>query len=87
MTTARIIEVGDLTAGILVPDMPGRFRFFSSHRTFDRLEGRLFGSVAQASRAARGLLARRDAPAADRGRREMAVENLVLAAPGGLLTL
>jgi hypothetical protein len=87
MTTARVIEVGDLTAGILVPDIPGRFRFFSSHRAFDRLEGRSFRSLAQASLAARGLLARRDAPAADCTSRETSVGDLVLAAPGGLLTV
>jgi len=85
MTTARVIEVEDLTAGILVPDIPGRFRFFSSHRAFDRLEGRSFKSLAQASRAARGLLARRDASATDRTSRKTAVEDFVLPAPGGLM--
>jgi hypothetical protein len=87
MTTARVIEVEDLTAGILVPDIPGRFRFFSSHRAFDCLEGRSFRSLAQASHAVRGLLARHDAPAADCTSRGTSMGDLVLAAPGGLLTV
>jgi len=87
MTISRVIEVGGLTAGILVPDIPGRFRFFSSHRTFDRLEGRSFGSIAQASRAARGLLSDRRGPSRHRTGDETSVGDLVLAAPGGLLTV
>jgi hypothetical protein len=87
MTTARVIEVGDLTAGILVPDRTGRFRFFSSHRAFDRLEGRSFASIAQASRAAQSLLARKGRSTERRMRDGASVGDLVLAAPGGLLTV
>lgn len=48
----RVIEVGEITAGIAVPEQDG-VRFFSSERLFDALDGTLFGSVAQATRAAR----------------------------------
>ena len=46
----RVIEVGERTAGIAVPEHGG-VRFFSSDRTFDTLEGTLFRSVVQATRA------------------------------------
>ncbi|MFF8799113.1 MULTISPECIES: hypothetical protein [unclassified Methylobacterium] len=49
---ARVIEVGDITAGIAVPEHGG-VRFFSSERRFDGLEGTLFRTVEQAARAAR----------------------------------
>lgn len=48
----RVIEVGEVTAGIAVPEQGG-VRFFSSERLYDALDGTLFGSVEQASRAAR----------------------------------
>ncbi|MER2267769.1 hypothetical protein ABS774_22110, partial [Methylobacterium oxalidis] len=48
----RIIEVGELTAGIAVPEHGG-VRFFSSSRDFDALDGTVFRSVEQAARAAR----------------------------------
>lgn len=48
----RVIEVGEVTAGIAVPE-PRGVRFFSSQRTFDPLDGTLFRSVEQAARAAR----------------------------------
>lgn len=48
----RVIEVGGVTAGIAVPEPEG-VRFFSSERIFDVLDGTLFGSVEQATRAAR----------------------------------
>lgn len=50
--TARVIEVGDLTAGIVVPEHGG-VRFYSSERSFDSLDGTLFRSVEQAARVAR----------------------------------
>ncbi len=50
--TARVIEVGDLTAGIAVPERGG-VRFYSSERSFDALDGTLFRSVEQAARVAR----------------------------------
>ncbi|WP_442785903.1 hypothetical protein [Methylobacterium sp. C25] len=50
--TARIIEVGETTAGIAVPEHGG-VRFYSSERSFDTLDGTLFRSFEQATRAAR----------------------------------
>ena len=58
MSIARVIEIDERTAGILVPETPGRFRFFSSDRLFDRLEGRFFRTAGEASRAAREILER-----------------------------
>ena len=55
MPKAYIIEVGNRTAGIVAADQRG-FRFFSSERTFDSLEGRQFRSARDAERAARALL-------------------------------
>lgn len=55
MTKAYIIEVHDRTAGIIARDAHG-FRFFSSERLFDSLEGRQFRSARDAERAARGVL-------------------------------
>ncbi|CAO4163593.1 hypothetical protein [Methylorubrum populi] len=49
---ARVIEVGEITAGIAVPEHGG-VRFFSSERRFDGLDGTLFRNVEQAARAAR----------------------------------
>jgi hypothetical protein len=61
MTKAYIIEVRNRTAGIVAGDEHG-FRFFSSERAFDSLEGREFHSARDAERAAGALLdARRDA--------------------------
>ncbi|SFK63848.1 hypothetical protein [Methylorubrum salsuginis] len=48
----RVIEIGDLTAGIAVPERGG-VRFFSSESRFDGLDGTLFRNVEQAARAAR----------------------------------
>jgi hypothetical protein len=55
MSKAYIIEVRNRTAGIVTGDDHG-FRFFSSERVFDRLEGREFRSARDAERAARALL-------------------------------
>jgi hypothetical protein len=52
---AYIIEIDDRTAGIVTKDVRG-FRFFSSERAFDSLEGREFRSARDAERAARALL-------------------------------
>ena len=62
MSTARIVEIEDVTAGIVVPIAPRSIRFFAAERTFDPLERRSFRSVEQAVRAARDLLARRSHP-------------------------
>jgi len=55
MSKAYIIEVLNQTAGIVASDERG-FRFFSSQRAFDSLEGRQFRSARDAERAARALL-------------------------------
>ncbi|AWN44473.1 hypothetical protein DK389_09975 [Methylobacterium durans] len=47
-----MIEIGEQTAGIAVPEHGG-VRFFSSSRDFDALDGTVFRSVEQAARAAR----------------------------------
>ena len=51
----RVIEIGEVTAGIAVPEHGG-VRFFSSERSFDALDGVLYPSVERAARAARGHL-------------------------------
>jgi hypothetical protein len=58
MSKAYIIEVHDRTAGIVARDECG-FRFFSSERLFDSLEGRQFRSARDAERAARAVFAER----------------------------
>jgi hypothetical protein len=58
MSQAYVIEVSDRTAGIVVSEERG-FRFFSSERAFDSLDGGHFGSARAAERAARALLSRR----------------------------
>jgi hypothetical protein len=61
MSKAYVIEVSNQTAGIVVGDERG-FRFFSSERAFDSLDGQQFRSPRHAERAARALLARRHQP-------------------------
>jgi hypothetical protein len=58
MTQAYIIEIESRTAGIVARDEQG-YRFFSSDRAFDGLEGREFRSARDAERAARTLLQQR----------------------------
>ena len=58
MPNAYIIEIQNRTAGIVARDAQG-FRFFSSERIFDSLEGRQFRSARDAERAARALLSER----------------------------
>jgi len=58
MTKAYIIEIHDRTAGIIARDAQG-FRFFSSERLFDSLEGRQFRSARDAERAARAVFSER----------------------------
>jgi hypothetical protein len=61
MPQAYIIEVGSRTAGIVAKDERG-YRFYSSDRIFDGLEGRQFRSARDAERAARSLLQERVTP-------------------------
>lgn len=58
MSIARVIEIEDLTAGIVLPHAPGHFRFFSSNRLFDRLERKSFRTAKEAVAAAHALFAR-----------------------------
>jgi hypothetical protein len=60
---AYVIEIGSRTAGIVARDERG-YRFFSSDRAFDGLEGREFRSARDAERAARTLLQQRRHPIA-----------------------
>lgn len=76
MTTATIIELGDISAGILVPESRG-FRFFAAGSPFHRLEGASFGSIEQAKRAARALLR----PGRSRERTERAEERSMSGPP------
>ena len=62
MTQAYIIEIDSRTAGIVTRNERA-FRFFSSDRAFDRLEGREFASTRDAERAAKALLRARRHPA------------------------
>jgi len=57
-SNAYIIEIHDRAAGIITRDERG-FRFFSSERLFDSLEGRQFRSAREAERAARAVLSER----------------------------
>jgi hypothetical protein len=61
MSKAYIIEIYDRTAGIITSDERG-FRFFSSERAFDSLDGQRFRSPRHAERAARALLDSRQSP-------------------------
>jgi hypothetical protein len=54
----RVIEIGEVTAGIAVPEGRG-VRFFSSSRDFDGLDGAVFRNAEQAARAARERAASR----------------------------
>ncbi|NLH82061.1 MAG: hypothetical protein GX458_14620 [Phyllobacteriaceae bacterium] len=54
MHIAYAIDVHHQTAGVAVGE-PGDFKFFSSGPAFDGLEGRIFRSLEQVSRAAREL--------------------------------
>jgi hypothetical protein len=58
-SNAYIIEIHDRAAGIITKDERG-FRFFSSERLFDSLEGRQFRSAREAERAARAVFAERN---------------------------
>jgi hypothetical protein len=62
MPNAYVIEIHDRTAGIITGDGRG-FRFFSSERAFDSLDGQQFRSPHHAERAARALLDGRQQPA------------------------
>ncbi|MGO4707326.1 hypothetical protein AB4072_16300 [Microvirga sp. 2MCAF38] len=58
MSIAYVIEVGETTAGIVVAE-EGGFRFFTAEHLFRALDGAVFRSIAEASRAAREKLKKR----------------------------
>jgi hypothetical protein len=55
MRNAYIIEIDDEAVGIAARDRDG-FRFHAALRAFNGLDGRLFPSLKEATRAARALL-------------------------------
>ena len=57
---ARVIEIGEVTAGIAVPEGRG-VRFFSSARDFDGRDGAVCRTAEQAARAARERIRARSA--------------------------
>ncbi|MBR0969125.1 MULTISPECIES: hypothetical protein [Bradyrhizobium] len=57
-SNAYIIEIHDRAAGIITRDECG-YRFFSSERLLDSLEGRQFRSAREAERAVRAVLSER----------------------------
>jgi transposase len=61
MASAHVIEVGEITAGIVVLEHGG-FRFFASERAFSSLEGAVFRTTDHAVRAARERLRSRKMP-------------------------
>ncbi|MEO6382051.1 MAG: hypothetical protein ABIO35_08635 [Nitrobacter sp.] len=63
MSKTYIIEVGSVSAGIVVRDRAG-FRFFSASRRFFSLDGKLFRSARDAERAAMKCAQPREAQAA-----------------------
>jgi hypothetical protein len=62
MSESYVIEVDDLSAGIVVRERAG-YRFFAAAFQFFRLDGQVFGSVSRAERAAQELLRSKRAPA------------------------
>jgi hypothetical protein len=59
-TITHVIEVGNITAGIIVA-IKGGFRFFAAERAFRSLDLAVFATVEEASRAARAKLTKRPA--------------------------
>ncbi|WP_201835811.1 hypothetical protein [Microvirga zambiensis] len=56
--STHVIEVGNVTAGIVVAT-EGGFRFFAAGLAFKSLDLAIFPSIADASRAARAKFAKR----------------------------
>ncbi|WP_201833751.1 hypothetical protein [Microvirga zambiensis] len=57
-STTHVIEVGEVTAGIVV-STEGGFRFFAAGLAFKSLDLAIFASIEEASRAARAKFIRR----------------------------
>ena len=58
-TSPRVIEIGDVAAGIVVPEQDGTVRFFSAGREFDGLDRRSFRRIDLALAAVREFLERK----------------------------
>jgi hypothetical protein len=56
-STTHVIEVGDVTAGIIVA-IKGGFRFFAAERAFKSLDLAVFSTIEDANRAAREKISR-----------------------------
>jgi hypothetical protein len=87
ISTARVIEIGSVTAGIAVPEDDG-FRFFSSQRVFDPLDGRRFRSLRQVTAAAHNRCRRTTPSPEPRSTRTKPADlptDLLLAIPGRFL--
>jgi hypothetical protein len=78
MSIARVIGINEHTAGILVPETPGRFGFFSSNRLFDRLEGRFFLPASRGGLPLRGARLPGASAEGDHGGRDEVIANTVL---------
>jgi hypothetical protein len=61
MRESYVIEVDDLSAGIVVREHAG-YRFFAAAAQFFHLDGQIFGTVWRAEQAARELLRSKRAP-------------------------
>ncbi|WP_192926272.1 hypothetical protein [Microvirga tunisiensis] len=86
-STARVIEIGSVTAGVAVPEESG-FRFFSSQHPFDSLEGRRFRNLKQVIAAAHDQWRRTTPPPRSKSSRTTPKESstdLLLALPGPFL--
>jgi hypothetical protein len=84
---ARIVEIGDVTAGIVIAEQGG-FRFFSAQRPFDPLDRHVFRSIKQLTAAARERLRRSRSPRKSRSSRAEGTassSDLILAVPGPFL--
>ena len=68
MRNAYIIEIDDEAVGIAARDSGG-FRFHAALHAFSGLDGRLFPSLKEATRAARAFLNNANRPAARKGAR------------------
>jgi hypothetical protein len=62
MFSHYVIEAGDQQAGLVILERGG-FRFYAATPAFTPLEGRLFRSALDATRAAEGVARPRPAPA------------------------
>jgi hypothetical protein len=87
-STARVIEIGNMTAGIAVPE-EGGYRFFSAQPPFDTLDGRRFRSLKLIASAAHERWRRSAPPPASNSSPTKLADpspDLLLAVPAARLT-